>query len=501
MPRKRGRRGGRRHRKDLPPESFTRVDHAPRPNPAQPRMDVFSNAITGLEAKNSKTSCNAWGFQVGQTRQVLENFYQFGPVGARIVDKEPSDALREGYTIDSKEIDEDQQRDIADWNRRRQFLSKFSLARKWERLFGGALLFMGIDDGRQADEPVDVQNIRAFGQLTVLSRYDVNVSQYRNDPVTGELARPAFYDLNFGGGRIHPSRTIVFGGIPLTVEQMVNNGSWGGSVIDRVWADLERYMTTHQYLAEAITRITQGVFQSPTLANAASADCSQAELLEQRLTALGQWMGMLGDIIVGEDESYQVINRGLQGFREASEVFVDAVVAATDIPKSILFGLTPGGLNSGENAGDWQSWTSHLSGVQTETYDPRVSQYQGLVFAADNSPLDFVPEQWSIGWPELFESTDLDRSTVLVNTANSAVALTSSGIISANEARANEAIQEAFPAQEDTVEEAEPGFEEDPDAQELQAEQAGEEPEAEEDPEGQESEPAEDSAGLRVVRG
>jgi phage-related protein (TIGR01555 family) len=438
-------------------------------------MDVFSNSVTGLEAQNSKTACTVWELQTGQSRYTLENFYAYSPIGARIVDKEPSDALRKGYTIDSEEIDEQQQRDIADWNRRRQFLSKFAQARKWERLFGGALIFMGIDDGRNADEPVDMANIHAVGQLTVLSRYDVTISEYANDPATGELAQPAYYDLVQGGGRIHPSRVIRFGGIPLTIEQMVNNQGWGAGVIDRVWLELERYTTTQSYLAEAITRITQGVFTTPTLSNASSADCTQEQLLEDRLTALGQWMGMLGDIVVGEDESYNVIQRGLQGFRDAAEIFVDAVTAATDIPKSILFGITVGGLNSGDNAGDWQSWTSHLGGVQTEIYDPRVGQYQTIVFAAGNSPLPFVPEQWAVSWPALYQASELDSSTALVNTSNAAVALSSQGLITEREARSNEAIQAAFPAQDDTVteEENELAFGENSEAQILQAAQQG----------------------------
>lgn len=452
MPIKRGGRGGRRSNETLPAESVARVDS---PGMTHDRMDVFSNVITGLEAHNSKTSCNSWDFQVGQNKHVLENFYAFSPIGARIVDKEPQDALRSGYTIDSEEIDEGAQRDIANWNRRRQFLSKFGQARKWERLFGGALLFMGIDDGREMDQPVDTLNIREIGQLTVLSRYDVNVSEYRNNPLTGNLATPAHYNLNFGSGKIHPSRCIVFGGIPLTIEQMVSNGSFGGSVIDRAWLELERYMTTQSYMAEAITRITQGVFTTPTLAAAGSADCQQQEIMGQRLTQLGQWIGVLGDVVLNEGETYEIKQRGLQGFRDASEVFVDALTAATDIPKSILFGLTPGGLNSGENAGDWQSWTSHLAGVQTEVYDPRVSYYQSLVFAAGNSPIDFIPENWAVAWPELFQSTELDQSTVLVNVANAAATLSASRLISDNEARSNEVIQRAFPAQEDTVVEEE----------------------------------------------
>ncbi len=123
------------------------------------------------------------------------------------------------------------------------------------------------------------------------------------------------------------------------------------------------------------------------------------------------------------------------------------------MPRSILLGETPGGLNSGENAGDWQAWTSHLSGVQTTLYDPRVKQYLNIVFMAANSPVLDVPERWSIDWPQLFQLSAVDEATILASVSNSAVALKAQGIITANEARGNSVIQTAFPLQAATIEE------------------------------------------------
>ncbi len=461
----------------LPPASDERFDAAVEKAVAA-RMDVFSNVITGLGLQNSKTACNRWQPGIAHDEQTLENIYAFDPVAARIIDKESQDALQKGFGVDP--LDEEQQLELDDFNERRQFLTKFDQARKWERLFGGALIFMQIEDGQKTPggeqdtaAPVNFESIARLGQLTVLSRYDVHVESFVNDPRTGELSSPAFYRINDTNQVIHPTRAIVFPGFRLTRDLMVANGGWGGSVMDRVFKAVERYDTTHQYMAEGITRITQGVFQSPEFSRAGKSGIK--EKLEARMKALGQWMGILGDIAIGPEEKYEVIKRGLEGFKDGAEVFVSALVAATDMPRSILLGETPGGLNSGENAGDWQAWTSHLSGIQTTVYDPRVKQYLNVVFRAANSPVIDVPERWSIDWPQLFQLSEVDESTVLTNVSTAAVALKAQGIITANEARENSVIQTAFPQQLDTTEDQVEGeVEEDPVMAELAIEQGAE---------------------------
>lgn len=436
-------------------------------------MDVFSNVITGLGLQNSKTACNRLQPGIAHDQAVLENLYTFGPVAGRIVDKESQDALQKGFGVDP--LDEEQQLELDDFNERRQFLSKFDQARKWERLFGGSLIFMDIEDGQTVPAggqdtaaPVNFESISNLGQLTVLSRHDVHIDNFINDPSTGELSAPESYRVNTTGQILHPTRVVAFPGFRLTTDAMVANGGWGGSVMDRVFKAIERYDTTHQYLAETITRLTQGVLILPGVSNAGKSGIKEKFMARMKL--LGQMIGLLGDIVLDSTEKYEVIKRGLEGFKDGAEVFVSALVAATDMPRSILLGETPGGLNSGENAGDWQAWTSHLSGVQTTLYDPRVKQYLNVVFRAANSPVLDVPERWSIDWPQLFQLSAVDESTILTNVSNSAVSLKSQGIITANEARGNSIIQTAFPLQEGTIEESE--VESDPVLRAVEEEQA-----------------------------
>lgn len=64
-----------------------------------------------------------------------------------------------------------------------------STAIKWSRLYGGSLMVMIIDDGKQIDEPVDWDNIRGIDELLVFERPlitpDYN-SIYNHDPKTGK---------------------------------------------------------------------------------------------------------------------------------------------------------------------------------------------------------------------------------------------------------------------------------------------------------------------------
>lgn len=404
------------------------------------RRDVHSNAVTGLGGHNDKSRCNQWSFGQRQTDFVLEDFYEFNSMGARIVDREPRDAMANGFTV--TQITPAEQEDLDAYLTKHDAFSKVIEARTWARLFGGGAIYCSIDDGRGAEEPVDFANIREFRAMVTLERRDLRVGQFETDLDRGKYWTPNHYVLTDSSQRIHPDRLVIFQGIPLSRRRMAQRMGWGGSVIDRVWHDLEQYGVVHQYLAEAVTRLTQGVITLPDLDIALKGGDAQAVL--DRLEALSEAMGILGDIALGEGESYQAIQRGVQGFKDAADLFVSKLVAATDMPRSILLGETPGGLNSGGNEGDWQSWTSHLANQQWSIFTPAWRQILRLMFSAESSPLADMPQKWDLLWRPLRQPTELEKANVLTQTAAAAGQLILNNVLEPEEARRNEAIREAF---------------------------------------------------------
>jgi phage-related protein (TIGR01555 family) len=406
---------------------------------------MFSSAVTGLAGHNSKTACDVWQPEFGQGQQTQENSYRFRGIVRRIVTQEPKDALRKGFSI--KGLDAEGQQGLDSFNERREFLSKFETLRGWARKYAGAGMLMNIDDGRDWSEPVNFQNIRRVGQLTVLDRCELEVRDYEHDIESGVIYSPkAYYLVSDNQREVHPSRIIIMHGIKLTPREMMQNNGWGESVINAVWKALRDYLTTHSYLAEAVTRLTQGVLTMPSLEGAMTG--CDAEKVEERMQSLAFWMGALGDIALTTDESYEVHTRSMAGMPEVARVFFEQLVVETEIPMTILGGQTPGGLNTGANTGEWQSWTSHLSGEQVRTYNPAIRQYMNVVFRAGNSPIADTPDDWSIEWPELFEPNMVEFSNALAQTANAGVLLQSAGMYTRNEIRNNPLLTKAFPHSE-----------------------------------------------------
>ncbi len=431
-------------RNSITPPGGVRPIHDGRPVSAltrrESRGDVYSQKVTGLGGRNSKTGCSNWQMGVRQPDVVLEDLYEFNSMGSRTVDREPRDALANGVRI--KGITATQQDDLDAFLNPHQPMPKMIEGRTWARLFGGGALYASVDDGRTPDQPIDFSNIREFIAITPLERRDLRVGEFETDLNRGKYWAPKYYQLTDSGQRIDPSRLIIFQGIPLSRRRMAQRGGWGGSVIDRIWHDLEQYGVVHQYLAEAITRLTQGVLTMPDLD--VSLKGANAQRVLDRLEALSHAMSAIGDIALGEGEQYQVIQRGVQGFKDAADLFVSKIVAATDMPRSILLGETPGGLNSGGNEGDWQTWTSHLANVQTSIFTPAVRQLMNIVFASGNSPLADVPQKWDVEWPPLRQLSETDEATVLAQTATAAGQLILNEVIEPHEARSNEAIRDAF---------------------------------------------------------
>ena len=417
--------------------------------PRAGRGDVFSSAVTGLAGDNSKTSCDVWQPEVTQGQFVHENTFSSRGVVRRIVTQEPRDAMRKGFTINV--LDQEDQKALAAFNQRRQFNAKFTLMREWARKYGGAGIFMDIDDGQKdsdgkqdTSKPVRFESITRLGQLTVMDRWELEATKFEHDLSAGQMYRPTEYRIvNLQGKVVHPSRLLIMQGIELTPREQSMTMGWGASVIDAVWKALRDYLTTHSYLAEAVTRNTQGILTMPALEGAMSG--CENEKAAERMESLSFWMSAIGDIALTKDETYEVVQRGMTGLPEVARTFFEQLVVDTEIPMTILGGTSPGGLNTGANAGEWQSWTSYLGGVQTRWYNPPIRKYHDVVFRAANTPIASMPEDWDVEWSELFEPNITEFSGAVAAIANAGVLLEQARMYSAEEIRQNALLAKAFP--------------------------------------------------------
>ncbi len=436
------------------------------------RSDVFTSSTTGLGSFNSKTSCDDWCPEIGQGQWTIENAFGFRGIIRRIVSQEPRDALRKPFRISGMEPDS--QKALDAFNGRRQFISKMGKLREAARKGGGAALFMDIDDGQRNEDgtqdtskPVDPMRIQRVGELTLFDRWELNVVGFEHDLAAGDLYRPTGWKLvNLGGKLVHPSRMLVMQGIELSPREMSMNEGMGQSVVDAVWKAARDWMTSHSYMAEAVARKTQGVLKMPALEGAMTGCDSKA--VEDRIDMLALWMGALGDIALTGEESYEVHDRSMAGLPEAVRTFFQQLVVETEIPMTILGGQTPGGLNTGENAGEWQSWTSYLGGQLVRVYNPPIRTYLTYVSLAANASQIEFPDDWDLEWDDLYELNATEFSTAVAQLATAGALLVQTGAYSEDEVRNNSMLTKAFPHDPNTTKAPGPQGIDEPDEDETE---------------------------------
>lgn len=420
------------------------------------RRDMFTNSAKGLGGRNGSYPCNRWTPRPCLDQWTLEQLYGQAAIIARIVDREPDDCTREGFTVNELSVD-DQER-LDDWLTEHDYLGKVADAARWGNLFGGGAVFMQIEDGRDWSEPVNRNDIFAIRNLHVFERHELSANDWDQDLGSSNLGLPRTYRLSVTAGNdiIHADRLLTFDGVRVTRQMRIRNQGWGGSVVDQVWEQFEQWCVTHAYLAESVTQHSQGVLKLKNLAKAMKQGNSKS--VQKRLRSLLRGLSAIGDLVLDADgEDYTVHTRSVTGFKEALEAFTAGLVAATPQPRSILMGETPGGLNNGEAAGDWKAWTSFCGAKQTTKYTPPTRKFLDYLLRSTLSPVRDIPRRIVLNWNPLFEPDPLVEAQIHASNATARAADITSGVVSPDEARRQDDVAESYHLTDEEVRDTDGG--------------------------------------------
>lgn len=419
---------------------------APTPAPVY-HDDGWTNAATGLGTSRDRAQCNAFLGRIPRSEQELEAIYKGSRIMARFISLEPDTCMAKGFQVSELSGD-----DVTAFEAEMLRLKAFRLfadAGRWARLYGGALIFMQINDGRMAREPVDESLIVSVHCLTLFTSREISVSAW-NDTIGSEnYGMPEIYRISSWGKtfEIHHTRALRFEGIEVDRYALRHgNGNadgFGGSVVDQVWDSFEQYGSTHAYLNGAVSKINQGVLKLKGLSDGAKGSAFQK--IADRLRAILRSMSVIGDIVIDADaESYEVKERSMTGFREAAEVSEAHMIGTMGVPKSLLMVQAPGGLANGDNGGDWTYWSMVCGAAQQSKYESEAKKLTRYVFLSGNSPVIDPPQIFTISWMPIRQMTDKEKAEIYSLRATGRSADILSAVISPIEARKSDDVIESY---------------------------------------------------------
>lgn len=381
-------------------------------------FDGWENLFTGIGVLNRdsrrSTSYNARSI-MGEGE--LNQLYSDNGLVRKIVNKHVEMMMKRHFLVDGDpdNLVRDRIDEIKGWPQLSRFL-------KWNRLHGGAILLLGIDDGRPLEMPVDEKNIRSVGFFRAYSRWRVHVNRPaslyndRNSPKYGE---PELYTITPFNGlpsyNVHETRCVVLDGeeVPETIR-LLNQG-WGLSYIQHCYEQL-RALGEILGNVEVITKdfITQTV-QMENLMELISG--GKEDVIKRRLQLIDQSRHSLNTVLLDSMEKFEKKASTVSGLESIMDKFMVMVSAVSCMPMRILFGEQGGGLNN-EGEGESNDWYDQIESDQINVYRPALETIIKYIMLSDDGGFSGKePQSWSIKFSPLKQMTEKERSEIRKNNA------------------------------------------------------------------------------------
>jgi phage-related protein (TIGR01555 family) len=423
----------------MPDESVSLVDDA--------RLDgALINAVSGLGTSKDKSAYTAIIQQPYLSQSELEALYM-DPIPRRVVDLIADECVREhptiqlgGDTTDTKVISSLEML-LGDM----RFFHKLVEVIKLQRLYGGAVLLILVDDGQNHDKPINEKRIRAVRGVVPLSRYQIHpdgttsIWNYENPdyyristskpvPLQGQETNLGMtYEL------VHRSRVLRFDGMYLPWDLRQRNNGWGLSVLQLLWQSYKNYGSCVQALGNMLLESDLFVHTLPGLAQKVAA--GQESALKRRLEANTLARSLYGGMVIDQGEEVAFINRNLTGTDGVMDRITMDLQAATGIPRTLLMGESPGGLGK-EGRYEERAWAQLVGNWQSSHIEKPFRELCRLIFLSQEGPTKGrEPQEWQVVFPPIFSRTEEEEVALRVQMAQADNTYVQMGAVAAKEIR------------------------------------------------------------------
>ena len=344
------------------------------------RKDGWMNLFTGLGTKADKTKSTRavpTGFLLDAEKEII---YADDGLGARIVDLLPEDMMKQGwhYVFENEKEGFDNYTKIYN-HIFKEIRANYKIAQalKWARLYGGALILLGVYDGESLDQPLNLNKIKNFENLKIIPRNNVmyGTMEFQMNPKLPHYGQVEYYPVTFYTGRqhqmqrVHYSRVIELKGVEIPSSEAslipMEFRYWGLSVFQRVQDRLKELGSSFSSLANLLNELTIGKYKYKDLAMImASAD--GGEQVQKRLQAMDLMKSVFHSVLLDTDESFERDTLSFGGVSDVMYQFMMMTSAATGYPMTKLFGISPGGMNSTGESDMYQYYDMVKAKQETE---------------------------------------------------------------------------------------------------------------------------------------
>lgn len=379
------------------------------------RQDGWINPITGLGIGGRDKTVSGffgtcWNFS---NWPELDALYRSDGMARRVIDVVAAEMVRQGWEIetpDGEMINEA----IIDLNG----MCMLTDLVKWSRLYGGAIIVMGINDGLPLDYPVDVNNIRSINWLRVYDRFQtfIQFDSYNCDLNSKNYGNPDFYEINeyrtAQTFTVHHSRVLRMDWALIPSREKEINQGWGDSVLQSTYEQLRNYGTTFANVALIMQDFVNGVLKIPDLSQYLASNACGRDDIQQRLNYANITKSTLGMLVLDGGEDFEKLTTNVSGIPEIIDRFMLALSAVTGIPATLLFGRSPAGFNAtGES--DIRNFYDLIKQYQESKLRPCLERLIRYIMVSKEGPTKGrIPPKWTLKFTPLWQNSEEQEANI-----------------------------------------------------------------------------------------
>lgn len=392
------------------------------------RQDNWQNQITGLGTFRDKMQMGTFFAPFRIQDNELLAIFNGSDLGARTVECRPKEAFRRGYELEPEGDDEVDEADIAELTKNAGKLRANELMEEggsWGRLFGGALMIMGCEDGREPDQPLNEDNIKTVRFLNVIDRRFIFTHRYYNDPLSPNYGLPETYLVTNGVGGVNPapgavviheSRCIRFDGARTDILTRQQLAGWTWSTLQRPYEQLRAFEQAFQSVNNLMSDASQAVFKMENLISMLASN--EKDNVLARMQLVDESRSVCRAVVLdAEKEDFTRQSTPFAGIPDLLDKFMMRLSAAVEIPVTILMGRSAAGMNATGDA-DFRWFYDSIAGEQEKIWTPRLKRLYHVLSCAKDSPIENGTElEWKIKWKGLWQPSDTEQAKVELDTA------------------------------------------------------------------------------------
>jgi phage-related protein (TIGR01555 family) len=391
--------------------------------------DGWENIYTGIGTALDKITGHRPNKESWLDEETLEAIYETDPIAQRIIVELPNNAFRNGWSPIFNGADDDAEKihdeanaivEILDGDEYNQGLgaTKFLIeAIYWGRLYGRGGLLIGVDDGRDVSQPIDVEKITDIKFLEPLYSREFYAETYYDDPTERNYGLPKTWRVQRQVGsqmsesmEVHESRIIItWSNIP-TSRRRKSEESWRSQpTLQPLYEKLRAYSSSQMSIANMITDASIAVLKVVGLRELMSTEDLTSFTNRMRILNMGRGIRVLP---IDEEETYEYIERKFTGLPDVIDRQQAGLAADSGYPQVLLFGKGAPGLANEEISSD-RNWNGNVKSSQLlwKKCLIRLVRLAALVTGARD------PDKWTVEMNSVWERTPEEEADSKKKTA------------------------------------------------------------------------------------